>query len=63
MPLYKCTKCHHEWEGAKKQSLGWSFFKCDICAWCGEPGEILEEQTSLERANFSELLKRMKEEK
>jgi formate dehydrogenase maturation protein FdhE len=39
MPLFKCSKCHHEWEGTVN--------KCD---WCGSDGHILQEKTSLEMA-------------
>jgi len=39
MPLFKCTKCHHEWEG-----------NIDICDWCGAKGKIIEEKTPLEKS-------------
>jgi Zn finger protein HypA/HybF involved in hydrogenase expression len=40
MPLWKCNKCHHEWEGNKTDS------KCD---WCKNDGKIIVETTPLER--------------
>jgi len=40
MPLFKCTKCHHEWEG-----IGSS----NTCDWCGAKGRVLEEVTPLEK--------------
>lgn len=40
MPLFKCTKCHHEWEGTKSSN---------VCDWCGSDGRILEDKTPLEK--------------
>ena len=40
MPLFKCSKCHHEWEGSTTDKQ---------CDWCGAPGKVLEEKTPLER--------------
>ena len=40
MPLWKCKKCHHEWEGSTTDKQ---------CDWCGVPGGILEKETPLER--------------
>jgi hypothetical protein len=40
MPLFHCSKCHHEWEAVSKKS------KCD---WCGAEGVIIESSTPLER--------------
>jgi threonine synthase len=40
MPLMHCKTCHHEWEGAITQ-IG--------CNWCGGYGEILLEETALEK--------------
>lgn len=48
MPYWKCTKCHHEWEGSH-----------NICDWCSSEGYILEEETPLEKCNFRELLERL----
>lgn len=31
LPLWKCTECHHEWQGLKKRA----------CDWCGSPSEKL----------------------
>lgn len=39
MPLFKCLKCHHEWE---------SVFPKSCCDWCGSPGKIIQEKTSFE---------------
>jgi hypothetical protein len=39
MPLFKCKKCHHEWEGSKEHK----------CEWCGGEPIVLEEQTSMEK--------------
>jgi len=51
MPLWKCTKCHHEWEGSHK-----------VCDWCSSEGYILEEETALEKSmkEFDSILKRLK---
>ena len=39
MPLLKCSKCHHEWEG----------HEYDMCDWCNSSSPItLEEKTPLE---------------
>lgn len=51
MPLFHCTKCHHEWESADKVS---------VCDWCCALGKILEEKTSMEEVNWEELLDRFK---
>jgi hypothetical protein len=41
MPLYHCSKCHHEWE--------WSAEK--PCDWCGATSpRMLTRETSLEMA-------------
>jgi len=37
MPLWKCSECHHEWEGTNTK-----------CGWCGNKGYQLQEKTSLE---------------
>lgn len=54
MPLFKCTKCHHEWEGVKSSN---------ICDWCGSKGRILEDLTPLEKMihdkNFLPTLKKL----
>ena len=42
MPYFKCSGCHHEWEG----SINIHKEKCD---WCGAPGKVLEEKTPLEK--------------
>ena len=40
MPLLKCSKCQHEWEGQKT----------DYCDWCNASDPyILEEKTPLEK--------------
>jgi hypothetical protein len=53
MPLFHCTKCHHEWEhSGDKES---------ICDWCGAPGKILEEKTPMESVDWSKLLERLNE--
>ncbi|MHC4298772.1 MAG: hypothetical protein ACYS7Y_15940 [Planctomycetota bacterium] len=39
MPHWKCTKCHHEWDGSRDKSM---------CDWCEAPGRVLEENTPLE---------------
>ncbi len=49
MPYWSCTNCHHEWEGCS-----------DHCDWCDSEGQILEEETPLEKTNFSEILEKMK---
>jgi hypothetical protein len=36
MPLWKCTKCHHEWEGDR-----------DECDWCNSDGKIIDTNTPL----------------
>jgi hypothetical protein len=48
MPYWKCTKCHHEWEGSH-----------NICDWCKSEGYILEEETALEKSmkEFDSILK------
>jgi len=40
VPYWGCTKCHHEWEGGRDDT---------VCDWCGAPGEVLEEKTPLEK--------------
>jgi len=37
MPLLKCTKCHHEWEGHNGP-----------CDWCGADGFVIQEKTAFE---------------
>lgn len=40
MPLYKCSECHHEWEGSQGN-----------CSWCKKGvGILLEEKTPLEES-------------
>lgn len=39
MPLFKCSNCHHEWEG---QLID------DICDWCGGLGHTLLDKTEFE---------------
>ena len=38
MPLYHCSKCHHEWE-----AVSWT-----ICAWCGADGYVIQEKTDFD---------------
>lgn len=40
MPLFHCSKCHHEWEGAIKETT---------CDWCGSEGYIIQKDTPLEK--------------
>lgn len=40
MPLWKCSKCHHEWGGNVETSY---------CSWCKASGEVLEAETPLEK--------------
>jgi len=51
MPLFHCTKCHHEWESVAQKSK---------CGWCGARGFIIGE-TSFEimgkREDFWALIK------
>jgi len=51
MPLWKCNKCHHEWEGSN-----------NICDWCKSEGHILEKETTMERSmkEFRSILERLK---
>jgi hypothetical protein len=42
MPYFKCSKCHHEWEGSIN-------IHKEKCEWCGAPGKVLEEKTPLEK--------------
>jgi len=42
MPLYHCTKCHHEWEASKLQ-------KNFVCDWCHSPGKIIQKETPFEK--------------
>jgi hypothetical protein len=51
MPLYHCTKCHHEWEGGKRDN---------ICAWCKAKGYILRKKTALESMDVKRILERFK---
>jgi len=46
MPLFHCTKCHHEWE---------YYGTVSICNWCRAVGYIIEEETSFEK--FCKVLK------
>lgn len=39
MPLMKCKRCHHEWEGQRE----------DVCDWCSGESLVLDETTPLER--------------
>ena len=34
--LWKCTKCHHEWQATVNAGA--------ICEWCGEDGSVLGEE-------------------
>ena len=56
MPIFKCTKCHHEWEGQKTKS---------ICSWCNSKGKILQEKSELEdfieNFDFESLFKNMRD--
>lgn len=36
MPLFHCDKCHHEWEGAAKDTF---------CSWCGGGSYVLQEKS------------------
>ena len=51
MPYWKCTSCHHEWEGSH-----------NICDWCKSEGYILEKETPLEKTtkNLHIFLERLK---
>ena len=40
MPHWKCTTCHHEWDGSQDS---------DWCYWCTGVGKQLEETTPFER--------------
>jgi len=51
MPLMHCSKCHHEWESADKESC---------CDWCGSPGKVLEDKTPMEKVNWGEMIERFK---
>jgi len=42
MPYWKCTSCHHEFEGGGDKD------NVPLCDWCGSPSYILEEKTPLE---------------
>lgn len=39
MPLFHCTKCHHEWEGVKDEP----------CAWCQASGKVIDDSTPFAR--------------
>lgn len=39
MPHWRCTICHHEWDGSEYRS------SCDLC---NGPGCILEQETSFD---------------
>ena len=41
MPLYHCSKCHHEQEDIKR--------KQSICDWCGAIGFVIAEMTDFEK--------------
>jgi hypothetical protein len=53
MPLWKCNKCHHEWEGDQDRN---------ICDWCNSEGHILEKETAMEKSakHFKSILERLK---
>jgi|GEM_PF-2437777 len=53
MPLFHCTKCHHEWEHVAVRE--------DKCDWCGADGKIIEEKTPMELVDWVKLLERLKE--
>ncbi len=40
MPYFGCTMCHHEWEGVAQHT---------VCDWCGSAGQVLEDETPLEK--------------
>jgi hypothetical protein len=40
MPLWKCSQCHHEWEGNK---FGYQ------CGWCKSQGSVIENKTHFEK--------------
>lgn len=40
MPLFHCSRCHHEWEAVGTKS---------VCNWCDAEGVIIESSTPLER--------------
>jgi len=40
MPLFHCSKCHHEWEGSTTE------VNCD---WCNSTGYVLANETHFER--------------
>ena len=50
MPIFKCTKCHHEWESSRKP-----IDPPPICSWCYQDdgsvvvGYIIQERTALEQ--------------
>lgn len=39
MPLFKCSKCHHEWESTKGR---------DTCSWCFSDGIKIRDLTEME---------------
>ena len=41
MPFYKCSECHHEWEGTNAAR---------ICSWCDQEteGYIIADKSDLE---------------
>ena len=40
MPIWKCNKCHHEWEGTKTE---------DKCDWCNSLGHVIQAESGFER--------------
>ncbi len=40
MPLWKCQKCHHEWEASRTGS---------VCDWCLGIGRVLQTLTPFEK--------------
>ena len=50
MPYYKCTQCHHEFEGAGASTL---------CDWCGAPSTVLEKETPLEKMCKPKTIKKL----
>jgi hypothetical protein len=48
MPLWHCTKCHHEWESVDGEN----------CDWCGAPGRVLEDKTPMEKVDWGEFIEK-----
>jgi len=57
MPLFHCTKCHHEWEDSSSKE--------SFCDWCKDKGivaegRIIAEKTDMEKVDWVQMLGRLR---